>query len=92
MAAQPPPWSPKQDKPPAFCTPCSTSPSSRARQGKSGLEDGRPKLVRKEPGILTATQLRRLLLAADEKLRPTLAIGPSRAFALQSSADLTGRT
>jgi integrase len=36
---------------------------------------GKPKVFAKEPGILTPAQFERLLNAADEKLRPALAIG-----------------
>ena len=36
---------------------------------------GRPKVFAKEPGILTPAQFERLLNAADERVRPALAIG-----------------
>jgi len=36
---------------------------------------GKPKVFAKEPGILTPTQFERLLNAADERIRPALAIG-----------------
>jgi len=36
---------------------------------------GKPKVFAKEPGILTPVQFERLLNAADERLRPALAIG-----------------
>ena len=36
---------------------------------------GKPNVFAKEPGILTQTQFERLLNAADERLRPALAIG-----------------
>ncbi len=36
---------------------------------------GRPKVFSREPGVLTPAQFERLLNAADERLRPALAIG-----------------
>jgi integrase len=39
------------------------------------MRTGKPKVFAKEPGILTPVQFERLLNAADERLRPALAIG-----------------
>jgi len=79
MAAQPPPWSPKQDKPPGVLHALFNFAivQGLARENPAS-KMARPKARAEGTGILTATQLRRLLLAADEKLRPTLAIGGLR--------------